>query len=125
MPNAVTSEKPRDLAQAIRDDSKLKMTTIASRLLSKLATVLTIVSLLDFVSFLIGASYLGGDAVNGKVGDGRYYLYGPYHGMKAYHEVSQAVFNYSRWHAYSLMILWPLMIVMAIVAKRAAKHVSS
>ncbi len=125
MPNLAKAEKPRDLEQAIREDSKRRLATIANRLLSKLATVLNIVGLLDFVSFLIGASYLGGDAVNGKVDGGRFYLYGPYHGMKAYHEVSQAVFDYSRWHAYSLMILWPLMIVMAIVAKRASKHLNS
>ncbi len=101
------------------------MFTIATRVLSKLAAVVTVVGLLDFVSFLIGASYLGGDAVNGKIDGGRYYLYGPYHGMKAYHEVSQAVFDYSRWHAYSLMIIWPLMIVLSIAAKRAEKRVNS
>ena len=95
-----------------------------TRLLSKLAAVVTVVGLLDFVSFLIGASYLGGDAVNGKIDGGRYYLYGPYHGMKAYHEVSQAVFDYSRWHAYSLIIIWPLMIVLGIAAKRAEKRVN-
>jgi hypothetical protein len=94
-------------------------------LLSKLAAVVTVVGLLDFVSFLIGASYLGGDAVNGKIDGRRYYLYGPYHGMKGYHEVSEAVFDYSRWHAYSLMIIWPLMIVLSIAAERAAKRVNS
>jgi hypothetical protein len=45
--------------------------------------------------------------------------------MKAYHEVSQAVFDYGRWHAYSLMIIWPMMIVLGIVAKRAEKRVNS
>jgi hypothetical protein len=125
MPNAAKAEKSRDLAKAIREDSRRRMFTIATRLLSKLAAVVTVVGLLDFVSFLIGASYLGGDAVNGKIDGGRYYLYGPYHGMKGYHEVSQAVFDYSRWHAYSLMIIWPLMIVLSIAAERAAKRVNS
>jgi hypothetical protein len=125
MPNAAKAEKSRDLAKAIREDSRRKMFTIATRLLSNLAAVVSVVGLLDFVSFLIGASYLGGDAVNGKIQGGRYYLYGPYHGMKAYHEVSQAVFDYSRWHAYSLMIIWPLMIVLGIAAKRAEKRVNS
>lgn len=124
MPNAVKAEESRDLAKAIREDSRRRMFTIATRLLSKLATVVAVVGLLDFVSFLIGASYLGGDAVNGKIDGGRYYLYGPYHGIKAYHEVSQAVFDYSRWHAYSLMILWPMMIVLSIAAKRAERRVS-
>jgi hypothetical protein len=125
MPNAAKAEKSRDLAKAIREDSGRRMSTIAKRLLSKLAAVVTVVGLLDFVTFLIGASYLGGDAVNGKIDGARYYLYGPYHGMKGYHEVSPAVFYYSRWHAYSLMIIWPLMIVLSIAAQRAAKRVNS
>jgi len=124
MPNAAKAEKSRDLVQAIREDSKRRMSTIANRFLSKFAPFVAVVGLLDFVLFLIGASYLGGDAVNGKIDEGRYYLYGPYHGMKAYHEVSQAVFDYSKWHAYSLMIIWTLMIVLGIAAKRAAKRVN-
>jgi hypothetical protein len=75
MPNAAKAEKSGDLAKAIREDSRRRMFTIATRLLSKLAPVVTVVGLLDFVSFLIVASYLGGDAVNGKIGGGRYYLY--------------------------------------------------
>jgi hypothetical protein len=125
MRNVAKAEKSRDLVKAIREDSRRRMSTIAKRLLSKLAAVVAVVGLLDFVSFLIGASYIGGDAVNGKIDGGRYYLYGPYHGMKGYHEVSQAVFDYSRWHAYSLMIIWPLMIVLSIAAERAAKRVNS
>ena len=125
MPNAARVEQSGDHAKAIREDSRRRMFPIATRLLSKLAAVVTVVGLLDFVSFLIGASYLGGDAVNGKIDGGRYYLYGPDHGMKAYHEVSQAVFDYSRWHAYSLMIIWPMMIVLDIAAKRAEKRVNS
>jgi hypothetical protein len=125
MPNAGKAEKSRDLVKAIRENSRRRVSTIAKRLLSKLAAVVTVVGLLDCISFLIGASYLGGDAVNGKIDGGRYYLYGPYHGMKGYHEVSQAVFDYSRWHAYSLMIIWPLMIVLSIAAERAAKRVNS
>lgn len=124
MPKAAKAEKSRDLAQAIREDSRRRMFTTANGLLTKLAAVVAVVGLLDFISFLVGASYLGGDAVNGKIDGGRYYLYGPYHGVKAFHEVSQAVFDYSRWHAYSLMITWPLMIVMCFAAERAAKRVN-
>jgi hypothetical protein len=125
MPNAAKPETFRDLVKAIREDSRRRLSTIAKRSLSKLSAVVTVVGLLDFISFLIGASFLGGDAVNGKIDGGRYYLYGPYHGMKGYHEVSHAVFDYSRWHAYSLMILWPLMIVLSIAAERAAKRLNS
>ena len=34
------------------------------------------VGLLNFLIFVAGATYLGGDAVNGKVEGGRYYLFG-------------------------------------------------
>ena len=86
---------------------------------------MNIVGLLDFIFFLIGASYFGGDALNGKIDGCRYYLYGAYHGTKTYHEVSQAVFDYSKWHAYSLIILWPLMIVLSVATRRGAKRVNS
>jgi hypothetical protein len=107
MSNAAKAEKSRDLVKAIREDSRRRVSKVAKRFLSKLTTVVALVYLLDFVTFMIGVSYLGGDAVNGKIDGGRYYLYGPSHGVKAFHEVSQAVFDYSRWHAYSVMIIFP------------------
>jgi hypothetical protein len=119
MPQA---EKSRDVAQAIREESTRRISRVTSRLLSQLAAVVTAVALLDFVSYLIAASYLGGDAVNGKIEGGRYYLWGPYHGIKTYHEVSQAVFTFSRLHTYSLFILWPLMFVLIVASKRVARH---
>jgi hypothetical protein len=125
MSDPAKAENSRDVANAIREGSRRRMFTIATSLLSKLTVVVTVIGLLDFVSFLVGASYLGGDAVNGKIGGGRFYLFGPYHGTKAFHEVSQAIFEYSRWHAYSLIIIWPLMIVLGIAAQRAEKRVKS
>lgn len=119
------TEQSSDIAKAVQQDSRRRRLAIANRLLPKTAAILAAVGLMDFAFFLIGASYFGGDALNGKIDGGRYYLYGPYHGTKAYHEVSQAVFDYSRWHAYSLIILWPLMIVLIVVAERAANRVDS
>jgi hypothetical protein len=116
------AEKSRDVAQAIREESTRRISRGTSRLLSQLAAVVTAVALLDFVSYLIAASYLGGDAVNGKIECGRYYLWGPYHGTKTYHEVSQAVFTFSRLHTYSLFILWPLMFVLIVASKRVARR---
>jgi hypothetical protein len=119
MPNA---GKSRDVAQAIREDLTRRISRVTSRILSQLAAVVTAVALLDFVSYLIAASYLGGDAVNGKIEGGRYYLWGPYHGTKTYHEVSQAVFTFSGLHTYSLFILWPLMFVLIVASKRVARR---
>ena len=60
--------------------------------------------IVNFVLFFIGAVYLGGDAVNGKIVDGHYFLMS--HGR--YTEVSADIFNYSRWHAYSTWVTHPL-----------------
>src|SRR5258706_14722303 len=48
--------------------------------------------------------YLGGDAVNGKIAGGHYFLMS--HGR--YTEVSADIFNYSRSHAYSTGVTHPL-----------------
>ena len=80
--------------------------------------------LLNFVAFVAIATYLGGDAVNGKVEDGRYYLYGmrTEYGHKVYTEVSKSVFDYSRWHIYSLCATFALVIVTAVAENRDKKH---
>jgi hypothetical protein len=114
--------KSRDVAQAIREDSTRRISGVTSRLLSQLAAVVTAVALLDFVSYLIAASYLGGDAVNGKVEGGLYYLWGLTTGQRPHHEVSQAVFTFSRLHTYSLFILGPLTFVLIVASKRVARR---
>lgn len=65
-------------------------------------------------------SYLGGDAVNGKIEDGRYYLFGVRSnaGQKVYTEVSEPVFNYSKWHVYSVWVTWPLVMAAGYAANR-------
>jgi hypothetical protein len=88
------------------------------RSMRKLCIVTVIVGLLNFVLFLAGTSYFGGDAVNGKVERGRYYLWGYHHGVKGYTEVSQAVYNYSRWHTYSMLATWSLMILAGFACSR-------
>ena len=68
------------------------------------------VRMLNFLIFVAGAIYLGGDAVNGKVEGGHYYLFGSRSesGRKVYTEVTKPVFTYSRWHVYSIFVTWPL-----------------
>lgn len=57
--------------------------------------------ILDFFGFLIGVAMLGGDAISGHAAGGHYFL--SYRGNLT--EVSQNIFQYSRWHAYSLFVL--------------------
>ncbi len=56
--------------------------------------------ILNIGAFIAVAAYLGGDAVNGRIQDGHYFLFS--HGK--YTEVSEAVFNFSRIHAYSVFL---------------------
>ncbi len=53
--------------------------------------------------------------MNGKIEGGRYYLWGPYNGTKTFPKVSHAVFTFSRWHPYSLFILWPYFFIAAAI----------
>jgi hypothetical protein len=81
-----------------------------------LRTVLT-VGIVNFAAFFIAALYLGGDAINGKAQNGRYYLGS--HGR--YTEVSEAVFNFSRQHALSLIITHPAAMLAGFVLVRDKK----
>jgi hypothetical protein len=58
----------------------------------------------NFAVFWIVAVLIGGDAVNGYQQRGHYFLKS--HGTVT--EVSQAVFEYSKWHARSLFATHPL-----------------
>ena len=60
--------------------------------------------MLNFLAFAIVATCLGGDAVNGRSENGHYYFAS--HGTTT--EVSEAVYNYSRIHVYSVWITHPL-----------------
>jgi hypothetical protein len=73
--------------------------------------------LLNFISFLAIYFLIGGDAPNGKVENGHYYL--DQHGT--YTEVSHAVFIYSACHAYSALFGLVLVFVAARAWKRRRK----
>lgn len=88
----------------------------------KICEVIVVVGLLNFILFLAGTFYLGGDAWNGKVEGQKYYVWGYHSGQKTYTEVSQAAFGYSMWHVYSVMVTWPLAIIAGFVASQMARH---
>jgi hypothetical protein len=54
-------------------------------------------AVINFLAFVLGSLYLGGDALNGSARAGRYFVCA--HG--ACTEVSKAIWNYSYWHALS------------------------
>ena len=63
-----------------------------------------IFGIVNFLAYCLMAAHLGGDAINGKMAAGHFYLAN--HGR--YTEVSEAVFNYSRWHTYGVWVTHPL-----------------
>lgn len=68
--------------------------------------LVVLVGVLNFLAFWIVAALIGGDALAGNSGDGRFYLSS--HGQLT--EVDQRVFLYSLAHAISIMFTHPMAI---------------
>jgi hypothetical protein len=68
--------------------------------------------ILNFFIFVAGTSFLGGDAVNGKEMDGKYFVGS--HGKLT--EVSKPAFRYSRLHVLSLLITHPAAILAGLAS---------
>lgn len=75
------------------------------------------VTLVNFFAFVFVAVRLGGDAVNGKIENGHFYLAS--HGR--YTEVSEAVFTYSKWHTYSVILTYSVLFIAALFLHRRGK----
>ena len=119
MTQATESRGPTEILKAARQDYRRKL---VRRWVPTLCNVIFVVGLLNFILFLAGTLYLGGDAWNGKVEGQKYYVWGYHHGQKGYTEVSPTAFDYSRWHVYSVMVTWPLVILGGIVSGRMARY---
>ncbi|WP_342360320.1 hypothetical protein [Terrarubrum flagellatum] len=79
--------------------------------------VIVAIAAANFLSFAAISSFIGGDALNGKYEAGHYFLNN--HGRLT--EVSESVFNYSKWHARSLFLTHPLAILAGLVAAASKK----
>ena len=71
----------------------------------------------NFAVFFIIALYMGGDVINGKIIDGRYFLSS--HGRLT--EVTQGVFTYSQWHTRSLFVTHPIAMLSAWLLGRQSQ----
>jgi len=73
--------------------------------------VASLVGIVNVVAFMVGTYVVGGDAINGESSCPA----GPYLWDKTRpdpcHEVSQAVYRYSKIHAYSVIVSLPLFII--------------
>jgi len=112
-------DNARDILRAVRDDARHRT---ARRFFRRFCDVAVIVGLVNFLLFLAGAFYFGGDAWNGKAEAGRYFLWGYHNGTKGYIEVTKAVFDYSKWHVYTVMVTWPLMLLAGFASSRIKRR---
>lgn len=90
---------------------------MSRELVYRAALWVVIIGAANFAVFVGVAMYLGGDALNGKVEDGHYYLTE----RGRYTEVSESVFEYSRVHAYTTLVSWPVVLISAYAASRIKK----
>ncbi|WP_428484515.1 hypothetical protein [Rhodopila sp.] len=71
-----------------------------SRSMMRLLKTVVAVAIVNFIAFVIIAILIGGDAWNGKMENGRYFVAN--HGRLT--EVSASVFTYSLWHVRCLFV---------------------
>jgi hypothetical protein len=84
----------------------------------RIGGALGVVGLVNFIAFFVLSLAWGGDALSGKVVDGRYYL-----GHKGrYVEVSEARWRASRAHAISVFVTHPLAILGAGLLANQARR---
>jgi hypothetical protein len=81
--------------------------------ISKVVIALSPITLLNFIAFLIVTYHLGGDAVNGKIVSGHYYVGS--HGQ--YSEVGFGTFLYSAIHTCATVLTFVLFISLLLVVE--------
>ena len=69
--------------------------------------VIGIATLINFLIFVAVSLYIGGDALNGHSVDGHFYL--SQKGKLT--EVTESMFTYSKWHAISLLVMFPIVMI--------------
>lgn len=79
-----------------------------------LRRAIMLVAIINFVIFVLIALNIGGDAINGAAIDGHYFL-----GNKGrLTEVSLPMFEYSAWHARSVMLTGIVAVAASFLLKR-------
>jgi hypothetical protein len=92
----------------------MKLTMDWSRLSSP-ALVLAVANFLLFAGISLA---IGGDALNGKVEQGRYFLWGRH---QAYLETTRQVYWFSKVHGFSVFILPPLALLVQSLVRRSRR----
>jgi len=87
------------------------------RHLGTIGTAFFFIAVINFAIYEAVSLKIGGDAINGKVENGHYYVCS--HGQ--YTEVSHEIWNYSNAHAISVLITHPIGLLGCALAVYAAK----
>ena len=87
----------------------------------RITKVVSLLWILNFAVYVLIASWLGGDALNGHVEAGHYYV--AMHGHST--EVSREVFEFSRWHTFFLIAHFCVAVVLGLVYRRESKSLST
>lgn len=72
-----------------------------------------IVAIVNFVTYAVIASIIGGDAMNGYAAGGHYFLGNKGH----FTEVSRGLWEYSKWHTVSIFVTHPLAFIVGVVGR--------
>uniref|UniRef100_B8HPF1 Uncharacterized protein n=1 Tax=Cyanothece sp. (strain PCC 7425 / ATCC 29141) TaxID=395961 RepID=B8HPF1_CYAP4 len=83
-------------------------------LLRRLSLILGLLFIVNFVLFWEHGVYLGGDAIDGRIVDGHYFVRTGLHGH--FIEVTRNQYSLSRIHAFSLFLTFAAKIAVQIVA---------
>lgn len=119
MPNALQGRSENAILKAAHAESRRRLTR---RWLSRSCATVVVVGILNFLLLIAGTFFIGGDAINGKTENGRFYVWGYHNGSKQFTEVSRSTFEYSRWHCYTVFATWPLVILAGLALSRIPRE---
>lgn len=80
----------------------------------RVLSAIGILGVLNFIALFVGSILIGGDAVNGKIVAGHFYLGS--HGK--FTEVDEATFTYSLWQVRSVFITQPMAMLAGYLAHK-------
>jgi hypothetical protein len=75
--------------------------------------VVTYIAFINFMVYIVIFLIIGGGALNGKIEDGHYYV-GNHHVYRD-REVSESIFNYSKYHGYSVLVTCTIALITVII----------
>ena len=85
---------------------------------SRLGSPAFLLAVGNFILFAAIALAIGGDALNGKVEQGRYFLWGRH---QTYLETTRQVYWYSKLHGFSVFLLPPVGLLVQSLVRRSRR----